>query len=276
MEKDFVKENQKILEAWEQEYKNRGNDINFVPDGIMFRGDFAQCDNGIWYRKKSGKENQLWSECPLRILYMTKDQNAGEDHNDFWDCRGGSLHKPNTNIEDNVLFKVKSGFNQNIANSLYGLVTTTPQKMIEFEDVDEKDAVKICDEYPFAHINCKKEAGGPQCPNSVLDKAMDEYQSFLKGQIQNLDADIIVCSGGWRSNTDVMVNFLNNAGYNFEQKTYEESYVSHYDAINNKLAISAYHLGYGRYSRKSMYNDIVKTYYLFLQEHPDFIKSHRK
>lgn len=269
--KDYVEENEKILAAWEQEYKNRG--INFVPDGIMFRGDFAQCDNGIWYRKKSGKENQLWSECPLRILYMTKDQNAGEDHNDFWDCRGGSLHKPNTNIEDNVLFKVKSGFNQNLANSLYGLVTTTPQKMIEFEDIDEKEVVKLSDEYPFAQINCKKEAGEGSCENAVLNRAIKEFQPFLKQQILNLDADIFVCCGE-QNGVNPSFNFLNEIGYNFEY-TNDNSYAIHYDAQKNKIAICAYHLGH-RYSRQAMYEDIVKTYYVFLQEHPDFIKSHRK
>ena len=175
--KDYVEENEKILADWKQEYKNRGKNINFVPDGIMFRGDFAQCDNGIWYRKKSGKENQLWSECRLRILYLTKDQNAGDGHDDYWDCRGGALHKPYSNKEDYILNR-KTAFNENLAKSLYGLVTTKPNKFVEFKNIEEKEVVKVCDEYPFAQINCKKEAGGARCPNSVLDKAMDEQ--FLK------------------------------------------------------------------------------------------------
>lgn len=42
MEKNYVEENEKILDAWEQEYKNRGKDIYFSRDGIMFRGEFAK------------------------------------------------------------------------------------------------------------------------------------------------------------------------------------------------------------------------------------------
>jgi hypothetical protein len=278
MEKNYVEENEKILDAWEQEYKNRGKDIYFSRDGIMFRGEFAKKNDGNWYRKKSGNENELWAKCPLRILYLTKDQNAGENHDQNWDCRVGSLHHPNSDIADYKLFKVSSGFNQNLANSLYGLATTTPEKFVEFEDLDEKEVVKVSDEYPFAHINCKKEAGGAKCSDAVLDAAMKEYSAFLKQQILNLDADIIVCSGGWRGNAneDVMVNFLNSIGYKFERDKDCGNYVFHYDETNNKVAISAYHLGYFVYGRKQMYDDIVKTYYLFLRKYPDFLKSQRK
>ena len=272
MEKDFVKENQKILKAWEQEYIKRGKNICFVPDGIMFRGPIVK-ENGFWVRKESGKENELWANCPLRILYLTKDQNAGENHEDCWECRGGSLHRPNSNVEDYVLYNV-TAFNTNLAKSLYGLVTTTPDKFIDFEDLDEKEVVKVSDEYPFAQINCKKEAGGSSCPYPVLINAINEYGSFLKQQILNLDADIFVCCGEMNNGCNPSFNFLNEIGYNFKY-TNDGSYAIHYDAQKNKIAICAYHLGH-RYSRKAMYEDIVKTYYVFLQEHPDFLKSHRK
>ena len=273
MTKNYVEENEKILADWKQEYKNRGKNINFVPDGIMFRGDFAQCDNGIWYRKKSGKENQLWSECPLRILYLTKDQNAGDVHDDYWDCRGGSLHKPYSNKEDYILNR-KTAFNENLAKSLYGLVTTKPNKFVEFKNIEEKEVVKVCDEYPFAQINCKKEAGGSTCPYPILIEAIKEYGPFLKQQILNLDADIFVCCGEQKNGFNPSLNFLNEIGYNFKY-TNDNSYAIHYDEQKNKIAICAYHLGH-RYSRQAMYEDIVKTYYVFLQEHRDFIKSHRK
>ncbi|MBR0497488.1 MAG: hypothetical protein IJJ78_00215 [Paludibacteraceae bacterium] len=275
MEKNYVEENEKILDAWEQEYKNRGKNICFSRDGIMFRGLFENIE-GYWVRER-GNENELWSKSPVRILYLTKDQNAGEDHDDYWDCRASTFHRRFSKKEDDVLCDV-TAFNTNFSKSLYGLATTTPDKMVEYDDIDEKEVVKVCDEYPYAQINCKKEAGGAKCSDAVLDAAMKEYAPFLKQQILNLDADIIVCSGGWRGNAneDVMVNFLNSIGYNFERDKDCGNYVFHYDETHNKVAISAYHLGFFAYGRKQMYDDIVKTYYLFLQKYPDFIKSHRK
>ena len=275
MEKNYVEENEKILDAWKQEYKNRGKDICFSGDGIIFRGEFAKNDNGNWYRKESGRENELWAKCPLRILYLTKDQSAGENHDQNWDCRVGSLHHPNSDIADYKLFKVSSGFNQNLANSLYGLATTTLDKYVEFEDLDEKEVVKVSDEYPFAQINCKKEAGGSNCDMSVLKKAMEEFHSFLKQQILNLDADIFVCCGEQKGENPSL-NFLNEIGYKFEFTNDKDSYDIYYDVEKNKIAIGSYHLGYYAKGRKEIYDDIVKTYYYFLQKHPDFIKSHRK
>lgn len=274
MEKNYVEENEKILEAWKQEYKNRGKDICFSPDGIMYRGEIVKSNDGKnWCREKSGKENELWAKCPLRILYLTKDQSAGENHDQSWDCRGGSLHHPKSKVEDYILNKA-TAFNENLAKSLYGLATTTPEKFVEYEDLNEKDVVKLSDEYPFAQINCKKEAGGSTCDMSVLKKAMEEYHTFLKQQIQNLDADIFVCCGE-QNRENPSLNFLNEIGYKFEYTNDKDAYDIYYDIEKNKIAIGSYHIGFV-YDRSAMYDDIVKTYYYFLQKHPDFIKSHRK
>lgn len=271
MEKDFVKENQKILEAWEQEYEKRGKNICFSPDGIMYRGAFDNKD-GYWVRE-SGNENELWSKCAVRILYLTKDQNAGEDHDKNWDCRASTFHRRFSKKEDYALYDV-TAFNTNFSKSLYGLATTTPDKMVEFKDIDEKEVVKVCDEYPFAQINCKKEAGGAKCTDAVLSTAISEYSSFLKEQILNLDADVFVCCGGRRGS--IMVNFLKDIGYEFERYNDCGNYVLYYDNKNSKIAICAYHLGFFAYGRDAMYEDIVKAYYKFLQKHPDFIKKQRK
>ena len=48
--KNYVEENQRILVNWEQEYKNRGNVINFCPDGIMFRGSIEKDKAGKNWR----------------------------------------------------------------------------------------------------------------------------------------------------------------------------------------------------------------------------------
>ena len=271
--KNYVEENQRILVNWEQEYKNRGNVINFCPDGIMFRGSIEKDKAGKnWRHLENGKENDFWANCPLRILFLTKDQNGGMDHEDYWDPRGDAYHKPGSRIEDYVLDK-RTAFNTNIVNILYGLVKTTPDTFIEYDKIDEKDAVKVSDEYPFARINCKKEVGGPSCPDNVFIKAIDDYSCYLKQQILNLDSDIFVCCGNYNKK-NLILNFLNKIGYKFEYLN-DESYSIYYDKEKNKIAIDLYHLSYNYYSREAMYNDAIKTYFAFLKSHPNFIKSHR-
>ncbi len=272
MAKNYVKENQRILDAWKNEYEKRGKDICFAPDGIMYRGPVIM-DNGKWRHEPSGQENDLWANCPIRILYLTKDQNGGKNHDDYWDLRGDAFHHPNSNVGDNVLYNARGRFNGNLVRTLYGLVTATPDKMIEFEDIDVKEAVKISDTYPFARINCKKEVGGKECSDLLLGNAINEYQTFLSQQILNLEADIFVCCGN-SSGVNLILNYLNTIGYNFEFVNNNDAYDIYYDSQRNIIAIDSYHLSC-RYANSDVYNDIVKTYYNFLKLHPDFIKSHR-
>ena len=131
----------------------------------------------------------------------------------------------------------------------------------------------MSDEYPFARINCKKEVGGPSCPDNVLEKVINDYSCYLKQQILNLDSDIFVCCGN-NNKENLILNFLNKIGYKFEYLN-DESYSIYYDKEKNKIAIDLYHLSYYYYSREAMYNDAIKTYFAFLKSHPHFIKSHR-
>ena len=275
MNKDYVKENQRILDELEQEYIKRREDVCLAADGIMFRGPIVKGEIGHWIHEQSGTENELWSNCPIRILYLTKDQNGGKDNDDYWDLRGDAYHHPNSKVEENILYSAGGSLNTNLVKSLYGLVTATPESMVEFKDIDKKEAVKISDTYPFARINCKKVVGGPKCSNSILANALHQDRDFISKQILNLDADIIVCCGN-QQGKNLILDFLNDIGYNFQKpKEGNKAYDIWFDPHKNKIAIDAYHLGYYGYSRESMYNDIVKTYHSFLQQHPDFIKSHR-
>lgn len=270
--KNFVDENERVLEKWEQEYINRGYDVYFTPDGIMYRGNI-KWDGKNWRHLPSEKDNELWANAPLRILFLTKDQNGGENHDDCWDVRADAYHRPDSEVEENLLYK-QYAFNNNIVKVLYGLVTTTPQSMIGYMDIDEREAVRISDVFPFARINCKKETGGPSCPDGVLANALAEFSSFLEEQIHLLDADIFICCGSGDYENKIL-NFLNEHGYNFKYLN-DDCYSIYYDEEKNKIAIDSYHLSNFTISRQSIYEDIVVPYYKFLQAHPEFINSHRK
>lgn len=263
---DYVKKNEDILHRWEQEYIKRGHNVSFTPDGIMYRGK-EDWDEANWVHTQSGKENELWANVPLRILFLTKDQNGGEDHSNWWDLRGDSYHHPDSDFEEYRLYK-QYAFNTNIVNILYGLVKTIPDKMINFEDIKEQEALMLADSYPYARINCKKETGGPDCIDEVLLNAIDDYRDFLQEQIRNLDADILVCCGNNNDN-NIILNSLNEF-YNGKFKWID--YATWYNEEDNKLAIDLYHLSHRYYARKKMYEDAIIPYHKFIQKHPDFTK----
>ena len=269
--KDYVKENERILEQWQKEYVLRGKDVYFTPDGIMFRGPLY-FDGKNWRHEIGGNENELWSNAPLRILFLTKDQNGGEDHSDYWDVRGDAYHHPESEAEENRLYS-RYAFNNNIVKMLYGIVTATPQSMVNYQDIDEKDAVIVSDTFPYARINCKKETGGPQCPDDILLPAMREFSAFLEKQIANFDADIFICCGSSKNGNKIL-DFLNEHGYNFKYIN-DDSYSIYYDNVKNKIAIDSWHLSNHYEERQTIYEDVVVPYYKFLQAHPDFIKPHR-
>ena len=73
--KDHVAENERILNEW----RNHLNQYEyFAPDGIMYKGEFRGAykyyENGEykfrWVRIPSGRENILWTNAPLRVLFL--------------------------------------------------------------------------------------------------------------------------------------------------------------------------------------------------------------
>ena len=71
IKKDFVKENQEILARWKQSNETRYEETNFAPDGIMFRGEIVDYES--WRERESGSENEIWTNAPLRILFILMD-----------------------------------------------------------------------------------------------------------------------------------------------------------------------------------------------------------
>ena len=290
--KDYVKENERILNEWcekfvedkkdDKEYKGYKIEDSFAKDGIMNKGEFYidTYDVGAIKRKESGKENELWIKCPLRVLFLTKDENADE----AWDVRTETLYKKGNGLPPHNKTISNSFFFQNEACILYGLRNTTPEKMIMYDD-DEftwENVLNYSDNNIFARINCKKEAGGPKISDNVLGDAIKKYYKYLKEQILNLDADIIICCGNQNDN-----NLILNTVYDIYKDEFE--YVNcadgkgtgmHYNTKRNKLAIDAYHLAFLTGGLEARYNETVRMYYEFLKylkktKGIDFSSSHR-
>lgn len=291
--KDYVKINECILNEWKRSYVNNNqskypNCTNlgdyFAPDGIMYKGELKEeirkYENGVslfrWKREPSKKENEMWANAPLRVLFLTKDQNTCDDV--AWDVRSESFRYPQKEYKDYL--DTKNIFYRNIAYSLYGIMSTSANSMVSYENIEDNKVVQLLERIIFARINCKKEVGYSSCSNSTLKDAIynDNDSKFLKRQILNLDADIFVCCGysnKVEESGNIMLNFLNTIGYNFKQL--EEKSMGgwiYYDDENNrnKLAINSYHPSYPGFD----YNGLITAYCKFLKTHHDFMKSHRE
>lgn len=276
---DYVEENDRILEEWRKRNKKRGEN-NFANDGIMNKGEFYTDEYDAVRRERSGKENTLWNECPLRVLFLTKDENAKI----AWDVRTETFYEKGYELPPKNKTVSGSFFYQNEVCLLYGLRNTNPEKMISYDGFSWEDALKFSDEKIFARINCKKEAGNPTILDSVLGDAIKESYKSLKEQILTIDADVLVCCGHQKKNNLILDTVYDIYKGEFEYVNCVDSKGTgmHYNIKRNKLAIDAYHLAFfGRGGLKARYNETVGMYYEFLKhlkktEGIDFSASHRQ
>lgn len=270
---DFVGKNQEILDRWRAKFpiEKQGK---FAEDGIMNKGDFFSGENGEVFRK-SGNENNLWNTAPLRVLFLTKDENLYDDYISVWDVRKETFHKQGTDSKLNIISN--STFYRNEANILYGILNTRVGNMIGFHEFSREDALKFSDEVVFARINCKKEGGGGMISDDDLQNAIEKYLDDLKDQIFELEADIIICCGH-QQEKNVILNALYGI-YPDEFKYIDFGFGKgtglHYNEKRNKLAIDAYHFAYLPGGEELRYYEVVGAYYEFLKRNPNFTDSHR-
>lgn len=267
--KNYVAINDSILKEWEASNQKYG-EYNFAPDGIMYRGDVIGYGDGTGVEREPDEhnlENINWINAPLRILFLTKDQNsAGED---AWDVRT-EIGRKSVDAES-----IPYLFSRNLMYQLYGLVKTTPNFKPDYT-FSNKEAINLYDTFPIARINVKKEGGASSVCNSTLRYYLERDADFIGRQIDNLDADITVCCGFSESveeSGNLLLNFLNHHIYNFIQ--IENNPWMYYDAERNKLAINNWHLSYRNIGSEKIYNEMIDAYYQFLQIHPEFIEPHR-
>lgn len=285
--KDYVKENQQILERWrtkfaedkksDEEYIDLDPAKYFAFDGLMNKGEFyvdkrddIAPTEWTCRRRPCGIESELWANSPLRVLILGKDPNgygceAWDVRTETYYIKGKGIPPQNNEISESVFY-------QNAACALYGIFHTDLDRgIMNYNDITWEDALHFSDDLMFARVNCKKETGGPTCTPSVLNKAVREYFDFLSAQIKELDADIIICSG-----KSSIIHILNKI-YNKSFVQVPEAQGAWYNEKENKLAIDCYHLSWNYGSvGDEVYNSILQPYFAFIQKHPNFIKSLRK
>ena len=265
MMKNYVEENERILEKWRKRNEERGEN-NFADDGIMYRGLIKEYDYGTERFSDKEQENKMWNDAPLRILFLTKDQNAGGY--DAWDVRGETGN-------------LSYAFFRNLMYQLYGLVNTTPEHKADYKFTNEQ-AIELYSTFPIARINAKKEAGTSSISNYTLRDYIERDKDLLKEQILNLDADIIVCCGYSKYIEDsgsLLLNFLKRECYggldNKDDSWIDDDGWIYYDKKNNKIAINNWHFSAMKNSEE-WYNSVTTAYQIFLSTHPGFTKSHRE
>lgn len=279
--KNYLAINQQILDEWQEEFERRGNNPDcFSYDGIMYKGEIhRECgtDDSNWVRDSSDDnytvENKLWETAPLRILFLSKDQPSGDK---AYESYMTSFRDKTTALEDYRL--TSNRFLKRMAYAIYGLSKSTPDKVVSFDyqAEHEEEVLRWIDDFPFAWINCKKEGGGSACSNSALVAAMNDYKDFLVRQIQNVDADIIVCCGYSDIMGSPIFDFLKENVYDFEYAGGEYQDIW-FDKSRNKLAIVSWHLSLRDANAKTIiYDNIVNTYQKFIHDNPSFVESHRK
>jgi len=257
--KDYVAENERILNEWRKNNEKNG-ETNFADDGIMYRGKIEEFDYGTERFSDEDQENKMWNEAPLRFLFLTKDQNAGGY--DAWDVRGETGN-------------LSYAFFRNLMYQLYGLVNTRPGYKADYKFTNEQ-AIELYNSFPIARINAKKEAGVSSVSNHTLKYYIERDSRYLKEQILNLDADIIVCCGyseNVEESGNLLLNFLKKECYPGLNK--QDNNWIYFDEENNNIAINNWHLS-ARLGAEEWYNQITNAYHHFLEKHPNFIKSHRK
>ena len=249
---DYIKINQEILDEWREKFiKEFGseNEWKFAPDGIMNKGEYTKPDeNGVFWRKRSQegtKENDLWSKAPLRVLFLTKDENLFNFDIEAWDVREETFYAKHIGREQNVISG--SFFYQNEACLLYGLLHTDLQNgLCDYDGFSWKEALDYSDEQIFARINCKKEGGKGSIKDKDLQTSIDKDFDLLKKQIIALDADIFVCCGSQNDNNIILNTLYDIYKDEFKYVDYGtgKGTAAHYNEKRNKLAIDAYHLAY--------------------------------
>lgn len=262
MKKDYVALNNEILAEW----KKQRPDYDFSDDGIMYRGDFEVLSEKCFARKPSGTESSDWEDS-MRIAILTKDQNAGGEGS--WDtCSETGRERMEKAAIQRVFFR-------NLMYCLHALTSVKPDHVPQLPSTEEM--LRTYDSTPHARINVKKNAGNSKLENRILKEYLEKDQGFIMKQIENLEPRIIVCcgySGNIKGTGNMILNFLNEHGYTFEQQT-NEGWI-YYDRARNVVAINTYHFAYpGRKVAKTtpdqLYMQIRDDYHTFLRNKPEFL-----
>lgn len=256
--KDYQGKNNAILEKFKERAEEHKDTAPFVKDGILYRGEFALIPNDEdpkrYWERQPGNENEIWEKSPLRILLITKDFNPGQDEPGATeDIRIETGRENNVGTKDNPLTTSYQFFIR-MMRHVYGFTRCLDGEYPPFEELDDDVCRKTYENCAIARINCKKQAGGSSLKRSILRKYVHDYADLLKKQIDNLDADIIVCYS-----SDIFHALSDYKVLNVKHDPDNDPCV-YYDEVNNKIIVNSYHPSYRGITAINHYTNVIYEY----------------
>jgi hypothetical protein len=248
-----------LFKDWKAASEKNGH-RTFCYDGLMYKGEVS---NKQWNIKEKGDENELWYNAPKRVLFLLKDMN-NSGSTDEQDVREWHCHAHDGYL-NTIAYK-------NMAYWLYGLLNIEANgNAPKFDALTLEMITDFFDKTPFAYVNCKKEAGVSEIGNDILVTHIKLYKDYIKKEIEILAPDIIVCCGG----SSMLKNFVAENIYTDLKKINNWVY---YDTVHDKVVIDSYHPSYWQIEggSKTIYDDMMSAYKVFLDKYPNFLKNKRK
>lgn len=243
-----------LFTRWVERAEKLHESQTITKDGLLYRGDIWF--DGFCQVHKPANEEELWNDAGMRLLVLTKEL----DEEDCWDIRTESGRVPTPHLT----CKTAMRFFPNLELWAYGLMTIPDRKTMSFSRADNPTRLQgFYENGPIVRINCKKQSDGKAASNAVLQKYMENYADLLAEQISMYNADIILCLGG----QGIIVNFIKHHIMDDLEEVNSHCY---YSPSHNVLVVKQYHPCYNVYSRKEMYDNMIRDYQSFLNATPQF------
>lgn len=245
---------ERLFEQWAGRARKLRESDEITKDGLLYRGE-------LWFDGfnqvcRPADEEQLWADAGMRLLVMTRELN--ED--DGWDIRGESGRVPSPRLT----CRTAQRFFPNLELWVYGLMNIPDRKAMTFAKADNQTRLQgFYENAPIARINCKKQPDLHSVSNTVMQKYLKDYADLLAEQVAMYDADVILCVGG----QGVMVKFLQENVYRDMEQVNDHVW---YSPSAGVAAVKQYHPNYNVYSRKDMYDSMMRDYQAFLKATPAF------
>lgn len=248
------KKEEALFDRWAERARKLRESDEITKDGLLYRGE-------LWFDgynqvRRKADEEQLWTDAGMRLLILTKEL----DEDDGWDIRGESGRVPSPRLTCRTAYR----FFPNLELWVYGLMNIPDRKVIPFAKADNEVRLQgFFENAPLARINCKKQPDNHAVNNAVMQKYMENYADLLAEQIGMYGADVILCLGG----QGLLAGFIKRHLYPDLEQINEHCY---YSAEANVAVVKQYHPCYNVYSRKEMYDAMMKDYQAFLKATPQF------
>lgn len=236
---------------------------NIGLDGIKFRGPGPlYSESGFWYRESSN-EKPIWEQSNFRLLEITKDLNDDE----VWDIRtetGLQNHKVEPTIGHKWYRNLMTFEHLLIKMFLCGTIP-------EFLSLTDEELINSFNTSSTARINCKKTAGGGECPRRVLNYHIRAYGDILRQQVIDLNPNAIYIGG---CDGNLILNKVVRPIYE-DLQTVEPSKWIYYSETKQTVIVNGYNPGMRRNLEK-VYNEMVNALRSFVhtEHYNNFITTH--